>query len=133
MEGEATTEKRHCKTSGAVGSKKEQSAGKDCVDGRVVAVASFIRTRAICGLGSLAFEGHGKKGVEYPAASLSSSVTTEGWLQLLFSFSGGRLSAGTFPALASLRTLQVDITAVVHALSSTRYKYVHVMYNADWL
>ena len=60
MEGEATTEKGHCKTSGAVGSKKEQSAGKDCVDGRVVAVASFIRTRAICGLGSLAFEGHEK-------------------------------------------------------------------------
>ena len=57
---EATTKKGHCKTSGAVGSKKEQSAGKDCVDGRVVAVASFIRTRAICGLGSLAFEGHEK-------------------------------------------------------------------------
>ena len=62
MGGEATTKKGHCKTSGAVGSKREQSVGKDCVDGRVVAVASFItgRTRAICGLGSLAFEGHEK-------------------------------------------------------------------------
>ena len=34
---------------GTVGSKEEQSVGKD-------AVASFIRKRAICGLGSLAFE-----------------------------------------------------------------------------
>ena len=89
---------------GTVGSKEEQSVGKD-------AVASFIRKRAICGLGSLAFEGHGKKGVEYPAAILSSLVT-EGWLQLLFSFSGGRLSAGTFPALGCLRALQVDITVL---------------------
>ena len=125
MGGEATTKKGHCKTSGAVGSKREQSVGKDCVDGRVVAVASFItgRTRAICGLGSLAFEGHEKMvWSTVPRYFNFISDRMDGY-KLLFSFSGGRLSAGTFPALASLRALQVDITAVVRALSSKRYKY----------
>ena len=128
MGGEATTKKGHCKTSGAVGSKKEQSAGKDCVDGRVVAVASFItgRTRAICGLGSLAFEGHEKMvWSTVPRYFNFISDRMDGY-KLLFSFSGGRLSAGTFPALASLRTLQVDITAVVRALSSKRYNQIYV-------
>ena len=109
---------------GTVGSKEEQSVGKD-------AVASFIRTRAISGLGSLAFEGHEKMvWSTVPRYFNFISDRMDGY-KLLFSFSGGRLSAGTFPALASLRTLQVDITAVVRALSSKRYN-VHVMYNAGY-
>ena len=134
MEGEATTEKGHCKTSGAVGSKREQSVGKDCVDGRVVAVASFItgRTRAICGLGSLAFEGHEKMVWSTVPRYFNFISDRMDMVTTVIQFFRGRLSAGTFLALACLRALQVDITAVVHALSSTRYKYVHVMYNAGY-
>ena len=127
MGGEATTKKGHCKTSGAVGSKREQSVGKDCVDGRVVAVASFNRTRAICGLGPLAFEGHEKMvWSTVPRYFNFISDRMDGY-KLLFSFSGGRLSAGTctFPALASIRALQVDITAVVRAHHFHHFHHFH--------
>ena len=77
------------------------------------------------------FRGHGKKGVEYPAAILSSSVT-EKLLHLQYISFSGRLSAGKFPA--SLRILQIGIplqslyplSCIQLVMSSFFYFFVHM-------